>query len=126
MTSAEEFRNAGELPGRDWAGRAAPYDRAPDQYAGTSLRLQVLEIISSLLNSTGPELEDVRFRLQILVREHPWDPEIALLLHLSGVGRDTAAPQSPTTPATQPPAVQANAVQANALAQEPARGDGPE
>jgi hypothetical protein len=119
MTSAEEFRNAGELPGRDWDSRAAAHNRAPDQYAGTSLRLQVLEIISSLLNSTGPELEDVRFRLQNLVREHPWDPEIALLLHLSGVGRNS--PQTLTTPATQPPAVQANA-----LAQDPSRGDYPE
>lgn len=131
VTPGEEFRNAGEHPGRDWDGRAAPYDRAPDQYAGTSLRLQVLEVISSLLNSTGPELEEVRFRLQNLVREHPWDPEIALLLHLSGMGRDTAAPQPPTTPTTQPPAVPTNAVQANtapanALAPEPLLGECPE
>lgn len=123
MTSAEEFRNAGGLPGRDGDSRAAAHDRAPDQYAGTSLRLQVLEIISSLLNSTGPELEDVRLRLQNLVREHPWDPEIALLLHLSGVGRDTTAPQTLASPATPPPAVQPPAVRANALAPEPSRGD---
>jgi hypothetical protein len=117
MTPGEEFRNAGERPGRDWE-RVAPHDRAPDQYAGTSLRLQVLEIIASLLNSTGPELEEVRVRLRNLVREHPWDPEIALLLHLSGVGRDTAASQDVITLATEP-----TAVQAPALAQEPSWGD---
>jgi hypothetical protein len=55
---------------------------ASEQYAGTSLRLQVLEIIDSLLNSTGPELEGVRIRLRRHVKEHPWDPEIALLQHL--------------------------------------------
>jgi hypothetical protein len=118
MTSGEGFRNAGELPGRDWDSRAAPHDRAPDQYAGTSLRLQVLEIISSLLNTTGSELEDVRFRLQNLVREHPWDPEIALLLHLSGVGRDSTAPQDVAALAIEPPPVQAPA-----LAQDPSGGD---
>ncbi|WP_306917494.1 MULTISPECIES: hypothetical protein [unclassified Arthrobacter] len=97
-----------------------PQDPGSEQYAGTSLRLQVLEIIASLLNSTGPELEEVRVRLRNLVREHPWDPEVALLLHLSGVEKDIAALPKVVTPATQPPAVQATA-----LAGEPSRGDGP-
>jgi hypothetical protein len=55
---------------------------APDECAGTSLRLQVLEIIDSLLNSDGPELEEHRVRLRGHVNEHPWDPETALLRYL--------------------------------------------
>ncbi|MGO4804726.1 hypothetical protein AB4089_06315 [Arthrobacter sp. 2MCAF15] len=57
-------------------------DPASDEYAGTSLRLQVLEIIDGLLNSTGPELEEHRARLRSHVTEHPWDPETALLQYL--------------------------------------------
>ncbi|MEV5050159.1 hypothetical protein [Arthrobacter sp. LAR12-1-1.1] len=55
---------------------------ASDAYAGTSLRLQVLEIIDSLLNSAGPELEEHRVLLRSHLKEHPWDPETALLRYL--------------------------------------------
>jgi hypothetical protein len=121
MTPRDESWTAAERPGRDPESRATPQNRSPDQYAGTSLRLQVLDIIASLLNSTGPELEEVRFRMQNLVREHPWDPEIALLLHLSGVGRDSSPAQDVTFRASEPPAAGATA-----LAQEPFGCDRPE
>jgi hypothetical protein len=121
MIPGDESWTAAERPGRNWDSRVAPQDRTPDQYAGTSLRLQVLEIIASLLNSTGPELEEMRFQMQNLVREHPWDPEIALLLHLSGVGRDSSPPRDVNVGAIEPPAPGATA-----LAQEPSGGEGPE
>jgi hypothetical protein len=53
-----------------------------DAAAGTTLRLQVLEIIDSLLNSAGPELEEHRARLRGHLSRHPWDPETALLRYL--------------------------------------------
>ncbi|MFF2243487.1 hypothetical protein ACFVTM_04835 [Arthrobacter sp. NPDC058130] len=67
-------------------------DPASDEYAGTSLRLQVLEIIDGLLNSTGPELEEHRARLRGHVTEHPWDPETALLQYLWDREEHVAAP----------------------------------
>lgn len=72
---------APQPPSLSTAPGIAP-DPASDEYAGTSLRLQVLEIIGGLLNSTGPELEEHRARLRGHVTEHPWDPETALLQYL--------------------------------------------
>ncbi|WP_211880365.1 hypothetical protein [Pseudarthrobacter albicanus] len=76
---------------------------ASEQYAGMSLRLQVLEIINSVLNSTGPELEGVRIRLQRHVKEHPWNPETALLHHLRDRERHLAAPHEVDITPGQPP-----------------------
>ena len=64
------------------APQATPSGTASDAAAGTTLRLQVLEIIHSLLNSSGPELEEHRARLRGHLSEHPWDPETALLRYL--------------------------------------------
>lgn len=76
--------------------RAAPQEPAADsasgQFAGTSLRLQALEIIDSLLDSTQPELDAVRSRLRRHVKEHPGDPEIALLLHLRDRAQSVVSP----------------------------------
>jgi hypothetical protein len=82
----DAFREPGQRPSGGSGSGATPQE--PDaltmspQYAGTSLRLQVLEIINSVLNSTEPELEEVRVRLRSHVKEHPWNPEIALLMPL--------------------------------------------
>ena len=65
---------------------------ASDEFAGTSLRLQVLEIIDSLLNSAGPELEEHRVRLRGHLKQHPWDPETALLRYLWDREQHFAAP----------------------------------
>ncbi|MFE4228913.1 hypothetical protein ACFRJ8_13595 [Arthrobacter sp. NPDC056886] len=62
--------------------QATSSGNASDAAAGTTLRLQVLEIIDSLLNSAGPELEEHRARLRDHLSEHPWDPETALLRYL--------------------------------------------
>jgi len=79
-------RDPGQQSVHAEASRGAPQAQAPgttpEDSAGTSLRLQVLEIIDSLLNSTGPELEELRVRLRGHVKEHPWDPETALLQYL--------------------------------------------
>ena len=64
------------------APQAPSSGTASDAAAGTTLRLQVLEIIDSLLNSAGPELEEHRARLRGHLSEHPWDPETALLRYL--------------------------------------------
>ena len=63
-----------------------------EEYAGTSLRLQVLQIIDSLLNSTGPELEELRVRLRGHLKEHPWNPETALLQYLWDREQHLASP----------------------------------
>jgi hypothetical protein len=84
----------------------APQEAADAQYAGTSLRLQVLEVIGSLLNSTAPELEEVRVRLRNLVVEHPWHPETALLRHVRDLNPPVTAPRKedgPLPPAALPP-----------------------
>lgn len=116
MTPGEEIRDDGGH-GQEWESGIAPQDAAAEQYAGTSLRLQVLEIIGSLLNSTGPELEEVRGRLRNLVKEHPWHPEIALLRHLSDLHPPVAAPWTADTPA-----MPLTAVQAGEPPQEPSPG----
>lgn len=69
-----------------------------DAAAGTTLRLQVLEIIDSLLNSAGPELEEHRARLRGHLSEHPWDPETALLRYLWGREQQGVTP--PVLPGT--------------------------
>lgn len=76
---------------------------ASEQYAGISLRLQVLEIITSVLNSTRPELEGVRIRLQRHVKEHPWNPETALLHHLRDREQHLAALHEVDVTARKPP-----------------------
>ncbi len=73
------------------------------QSAGTSLRLQALEIIGSLLNSTRPELEEVRACLRRHVQAHPWDPEIALLMHLWDRAQVVSSPWEGNIPPMQPP-----------------------
>jgi hypothetical protein len=82
----DAFREPDQRPTGGAGSGAAPQEPAPPpmsaDFAGTSLRLQVLDIINSVLNSTSPELEEVRERLRRHVKEHPWNPEIALLTHL--------------------------------------------
>lgn len=65
-----------------------------DAAAGTTLRLQVLEIIDSLLNSAGPELEEHRTRLRVHLSENPWDPETALLRYLWDREQQGVTPQA--------------------------------
>ena len=68
--------------GQGVAPQAPSSGTTSDEFAGTTLRLQVLEIFDSLLNSAGPELEEHRARLRGHLSEHPWDPETALLRYL--------------------------------------------
>lgn len=120
MSAGEEYGNAGGSPGPEGDGElsADPGGRDPAQFAGTSLRLQVLEIIAGLLNSTAPDLTEVRSRLRNFVKEHPWDPELALLMHLSIAQQDMAAVKAVLSPATQPPAAPAAVLAPEAAADE--------
>ncbi|MEC5179642.1 hypothetical protein [Arthrobacter sp. CG_A4] len=108
MIPAEDPLNGPAQPPDYVAERgAAPREQASveasEQYAGTSLRLQALEIIGSLLNSTRPELEEARSCLRRHVQAHPWDPEIALLLHLWDRAQLLVTPWEVILPPMQPP-----------------------
>ena len=85
---------------------AAPQEPAANsasgQFAGTSLRSQALEIIDSLLDSTQPELDAVRSGLRRHVKEHPGDPEIALLLHLRDRAQSVVSPWEVDIPPAAP------------------------
>lgn len=116
---AQPPRHASRRPG---APQETVSLTAPEQCAATSLRLQALEIIDSLLNSTELELEEVRSGLGRHVKEHPWDPEIALLLHLWDRAQDLPTPRDmKTAPPVQPP----NGTQATTLPPGSPPGDQP-
>lgn len=77
-----------ERPGQIRSAPAMPPPEAMEvvaaPYGATSLRLQALEIISSILNNPQPELAAVRESLRRHVEEDRWHPEKALLKHLEG------------------------------------------
>lgn len=79
---------AGELPGQIRSAPAMPppgtMEEAAAGFGATSLRLQALEIISSILNNPEPELAAVRDSLRMYVEQDRWNPEMALLKHLEG------------------------------------------
>ena len=85
-------RSSVHADGQSVAPQAPSRVAASAESAGTSLRLQVLDIIGGLLDSTGPELEDLRIRLRAHVQEHPGEPETALLQYLWDRERRLSAP----------------------------------
>ncbi|MBO1269166.1 hypothetical protein [Arthrobacter cavernae] len=57
----------------------------------TMLRLQVLEIISSVLEDQEPGKEDVQARMRLHLADNPGRPELALLAQLM----DRYTPETP-------------------------------